>query len=47
MTWDEFQNQRLEVARAVGAEYGLRAVPVEPDDFHDPAFECKPMMGFV
>jgi hypothetical protein len=45
MTWDEFQNLRLEVARAVGAEYDLRAVLAEPEDFHDPAFEFKPMMA--
>lgn len=45
MTWDEFQNLRMEVARAVGAEFNLRAVLAEPEDFHDPSFDFKPMMA--
>ena len=44
MTWDEFQELRLEVAREVGAERGLRVRLAEPEDLHDPAFDYTPMM---
>ena len=44
MTWEEFQDLHLEVAREVGAERGLRVRLAEPEDLHDPAFEYKPIM---
>ena len=44
MTWEEFQDLHLEVAREVGAERGLRVRIAEPEDLHDPAFEYKPIM---
>src|SRR5215471_4139827 len=44
MTWEEFQDLHLEVAREVGAERGLRVRLAEPEDLHDPAFEYKPLM---
>ena len=44
MTWKEFQDLHLEVAREVGAERGLRVRLAEPEDLHDPAFEFKPLM---
>lgn len=34
----------MEVARAVGAEFNLRAVLAEPEDFHDSSFDFKPTM---
>jgi hypothetical protein len=44
MTWEEFQDLYLEVAREVGAERGLRVRLAEPEDLHDPAFEYKPII---
>jgi hypothetical protein len=44
MTWEEFQDLHLEVAREVGAERGLRVRLAEPEDLHDPAFEYKPIL---
>src|SRR5215471_1601494 len=44
MTWEEFQDLHLEIAREVGAERGLRVRLAEPEDLHDPAFEFKPLM---
>jgi hypothetical protein len=44
MTWDEFQDLHLEVARQVDAERNLRVQLAEPEDLHDPAFEFKPTM---
>ena len=44
MTWEEFQDLHLEVAREVGAERGLRVRLAEPEDLHDPAFDYSPMM---
>ena len=44
MTWEEFQDLHLEVAREVGAEHGLHVRLAEPEDLHDPAFEYKPIM---
>src|SRR5262249_39063941 len=37
MTWEEFQDLHLEVAREVGAERDLRVRLAEPEDLHDPA----------
>ena len=42
MTWDEFQILHLEVAREVGAEFGLHVQLTEIP--HDAAFDFKPMM---
>lgn len=44
MTWDEFQNLHLEIAREVGAERNLHAELIEPEKLHDPAFDFKPQM---
>jgi hypothetical protein len=44
MTWDEFQDLHLEIAREVGAERSLRVQLAEPEYLHDPAFDVKPMM---
>ena len=44
MTWEEFQDLHLEVAREVGAERSLRVQLAAPEDLHDPAFEFKPTM---
>src|SRR5262249_47933356 len=38
MTWDEIQTLQLEVAREVGAAYGLRAEIAEPEDPNTSAF---------
>jgi len=43
MTWDEIQTLQLEVAREVGAAYGLRAEIAEPEDPNTSAFEAKPV----
>jgi len=43
MTWDEIQTLQLEVAREVGAAYGLRAEIVEPEDPNTSAFEVRPV----
>ena len=42
MTWDEIQTLQLEVAREVGAAYGLRAEIAEPEDPNTLAIEAKP-----
>jgi hypothetical protein len=44
MSWDEFQDLHLEIAREVGAERSLRVQLAAPEDLHDPAFEFKPTM---
>jgi hypothetical protein len=43
MTWDEIQTLQLEVAREVGAAYGLRAEIAEPEDPNTSAFEATPV----
>lgn len=43
MTWDEIQTLHLEVAREVGAAYGLRAEIAEPEDPNTSAFEATPV----
>jgi hypothetical protein len=44
MTWEELQDLHLEVAREIGADRGLRVQLAEPEDFHNAAFEFKPMI---
>jgi hypothetical protein len=44
MTWDELQDLHLEVAREVGAEYGLRVQLAEPEDLQNAGFEVNPMI---
>jgi len=39
MTWDEYQDLYLKVAREVGAERGLHVELAEPEDPHERAFE--------
>ena len=43
MTWDEIQTLQLEVAREVGAAYGLRAEIAEPEDPNTSAFVVTPV----
>jgi hypothetical protein len=43
MTWDEVQMLYLEVAREVGATYGLRAEPAEPEDPNTAAIVATPV----
>src|SRR5215831_5685911 len=43
MTWDEIQTLQLEVAREVGAAYGLRAEIAEPEDPNTSAIEATPV----
>ena|SRR5215510_11742873 len=43
MTWDEIQTLQLEVAREVGAAYGLRAEIAEPKDPNTSAIEVTPV----
>jgi len=42
MTWDEIQMLQLEIARKVGAAYGLRAEIAEPEDPNTSAIEARP-----
>jgi len=42
MTWDEIQMLQVEIAREVGAAYGLRAEIAEPEDPNTSAIEAKP-----
>ena len=44
MTWDEFQNLHLKIAREVGAEQDLRAELIPPEKLHHLAFDAKPQM---
>jgi hypothetical protein len=44
MSWDEFQDLHLEIAREVGAERSLRVQLAAPEDLHDPACDIKPTM---
>src|SRR5215471_10415190 len=44
MTWEEFQDLHLEVAREGGAERDLSVRLAEPEDLHDPACDYTPMM---
>jgi hypothetical protein len=44
MTWEEFQDLHLEVAREVGAERSLRVQLAAPEDLHDPACDYKPTL---
>ena len=43
MTWDEIQMLQLEIARKVGAAYGLRAEIAEQEDPNTSAFEATPV----
>ena len=43
MTWDEIQTLQLEVAREVGAAYGLRAEIAEPEDPNTSAIVATPV----
>jgi len=43
MTWDEIQTLQLEVAREVGAAYGLRAEIAEPEDPNTSALVVTPV----
>ncbi|MCI0524687.1 MAG: hypothetical protein L0Y75_05430 [Acidobacteria bacterium] len=43
MTWDEFQDQHLEIAREVGAEHNLRAELIDPEELRPEPFNAKPL----
>jgi len=45
MTWDEYQDLSLKVAREIAEERGFRVEIAEPEDHHEAAFDFKPMMA--
>jgi len=44
MTWDEYQDLYLKVAREVGAELNLHVELADPEDPHDAMLKAKPIM---